>query len=58
MVLNEVDGGAADAENLGQAYRLLVEEIDETARAVVDGVYAVVGGLPYQVKQTRRVQPV
>ena len=58
MVLNEVDGGGADTENLGQAYRLLVEEIDETVRAVVDGVYAVVGGLPYEVKQTRRVQPV
>jgi len=58
MVLNEIDCEDDRAENLGQAYRLLVEEIAETVRAVVDGVYAVVDGLPYEVKQTRRVQPV
>lgn len=58
LVLNEVDGEPSGAENLGQAYRLLVEELEGTVRAVVDGVYAVVGGLPYEVKQTRRVQPV
>ncbi|HEX5416922.1 MAG TPA: bifunctional adenosylcobinamide kinase/adenosylcobinamide-phosphate guanylyltransferase [Chloroflexota bacterium] len=58
LVLNEIDGESAGAEHLGQAYRLLVEELDESVRAAVDGVYAVVGGLPYEVKQTRRLQTV
>lgn len=58
LVLNEIDGESAGAGHLGQAYRTLVNEIDASVRAAVDGVYAVVGGLPYEVKQTRRVQPV
>lgn|GEM_PF-4239060 len=58
LVLNDIEGDSLGAEHLSRAYRTLIGNLGSSVHEVADGVYTVVGGLPYELKRNVRLQPV
>ena len=58
LVLNDLDADSLGAEKMSRAYRKLIGCLGDSIHDASDGVYTVVGGLPYAVKRNVRLQPV
>lgn len=56
LVMNELPGEYPPSHPLGSAYQTVIDHLAQTIAEAVDGIYAVVAGVPYEVKRGTRLE--